>query len=140
MNPLLRNILAVVAGILLGGLVNMGLVMIGSSMIPLEGITDPNDMDAMIKAMENAETKHFIFPFLAHAIGTLTGAIIASRIAGNQKMTFALVIGCFFLVGGIAAILMIPGPTWFAFLDLAIAYLPMAWLGGKWGTRLSISK
>ena len=33
---------------------------------------------------------------------------------------------------------MIPGPTWFAALDLLVAYIPMGWLGGTLaGARLN---
>ncbi len=34
MNPIIRNILAVVGGLLLGGIVNMGIVLISGSLIP----------------------------------------------------------------------------------------------------------
>jgi hypothetical protein len=46
-------------------------------------------------------------------------------------MKFVLVIGIFFLAGGIGNIIMLPSPLWFTFVDLAEAYLPMAWMGGK---------
>jgi hypothetical protein len=34
MNPILKNILAVVAGIVLGGVVNMALIMVSSTIFP----------------------------------------------------------------------------------------------------------
>jgi hypothetical protein len=46
-------------------------------------------------------------------------------------MKFALGLGVFFLLGGIAAAFMIPAPTWFIILDLVAAYIPMAYLAGK---------
>jgi hypothetical protein len=77
------------------------------------------------------QPKHFIMPFLAHAIGTLIGAFIAALIAGSHKMNFAIVIGIFFLIGGIMSVFMLPSPVWFNILDLVVAYIPMAWIGGK---------
>ena len=130
MNPILRNILAVIAGWLMGSMINMGFIVMGSSLFPIAGV-DPNDMDALSAAMPNLEMKYFIFPFLAHALGTLVGAMIAAVIAANHKMKFALGIGVLFLMGGIWVNYMIPGPTWFAVLDIAIAYIPMAWIGGS---------
>jgi hypothetical protein len=50
-------------------------------------------------------------------------------------MTFALVIGAFFLIGGAMMVFMLPSPLWFSVVDLALAYFPMAWLGGKIGIR-----
>ena len=72
----------------------------------------------------------------AHALGTLIGAILAAKLGVKYKITLAFVIGFFFLAGGIMVNYLIPGPTWFAALDLAVAYLPMAWIGGKIGSRL----
>lgn len=136
MNPIIRNILAIIAGWLAGSIVNMGLVKIGQSVFPLEGV-DFNNMDALAAAMPSFEAKHFIFPFVAHALGTLVGAAIAALIAANHKMKFALTIGVLFLIGGVLVNYMLPGPTWFAAADMILAYIPMAWLGGKLATRNS---
>lgn len=130
MNPILRNILSVILGWLGGSIVNMGLIQAGHSLFPIAGV-DINDMEALAAAMPTLDFKYFIFPFLAHALGTLVGAIIAARIAATHKMKFALAVGVLFLLGGIAVNYLLPGPTWFAVLDIAVAYIPMAWLGGR---------
>ncbi|MFP3949042.1 MAG: hypothetical protein ACLFWG_09960, partial [Longimicrobiales bacterium] len=80
--------------------------------------------------------RHFVFPFLAHALGTLVGAGIVGAFAGMHRMGLAVVVGAFFLAGGVANALMIPAPAWFVGLDLVVAYLPMAWLGGRLGKAL----
>ena len=130
MNPIIRNILAVIIGWFVGGAVNMGIVMLGHKVMPIPGI-DPNDMEALTNALHTLGGEYFIFPFLAHALGTLVGATATGFIAATHKLKLALVIGFLFLLGGIAACFMIPAPTWFIVLDLVVAYLPMAWLGGK---------
>ena len=131
MNSTVRNILAVISGVILGGAVNMGIIMIsGSIILPPEG-ADVTTMEGLKESMHLFEAKHFIFPFLAHATGTFVGAFLAALIAVNNKLYFALGIGVFFLIGGIANVLMLPSPTWFTILDLAGAYIPMAWLGWK---------
>ena len=70
-------------------------------------------------------------PFLAHALGTLVGALVAAGIAVNHKMKFALGVGAWFLLGGIMNIIMLPSPLWFTIVDLAGAYIPMAYIAGK---------
>jgi len=70
-------------------------------------------------------------PFLAHALGTLVGAFLAALIAATHKMKFALLIGIFFLIGGTVNVFLLPSPTWFTIVDLAGAYIPMAWIAGK---------
>jgi cell division protein FtsX len=82
------------------------------------------------------QPKNFVFPFLAHALGTLVGALTAHLIAASHRSVFAYTIGVLNLVGGIAASFMIPAPTWFIAVDLLVAYLPMAWLASKLGRTL----
>lgn len=137
MSPILRNILAVILGIIVGSIVNMGLIMISGSVIPPPEGADATTMEGLKESMHLFEAKHYIFPFLAHALGTLVGAFIAARIAANHKMKFALVIGVFFLIGGIASVYMLPSPTWFAVLDLVGAYIPMAYLGGLFALKMT---
>ncbi|WP_375238557.1 hypothetical protein [Aurantibacter sp.] len=130
MNPIIKNILAIVLGWLLGSTINMLLIQTGHSVFPIEGI-DINNMDALSKVMPTLEYNYFIFPFLAHALGTLIGAFLAFIIAENHKMKFALAIGFLFLLGGIAVNYMISGPIWFTITDVLLAYIPMAWIGGQ---------
>jgi len=73
-----------------------------------------------------------IFVF-AHALGTLAGAYSAAKLAANHHMKFALFIGVWFLAGGVAMVFILPAPRWFVFADLILAYLPMSYLGGKFG-------
>ena len=128
MNPILKNILAVLTGIIIGSAVNMGIIMISSSIIPPPGGADVTTMEGLKASMHLFQPKHFIMPFLAHALGTFAGAILTALIAANHKMIFAMIIGVFFLAGGIMNILMLPSPTWFTVLDLVGAYIPMGYL------------
>jgi len=77
------------------------------------------------------ELKYFIFPFLAHAVGTLTGAYVASKFSASYHIVLAMCIGLFFLLGGISMVFILPAPVWFIAADLLLAYLPMGWLGWK---------
>lgn len=131
MNPILRNILACLIGVIIGMIVNMGLIVSGLSVFPYPDGIDPNDMLQLKELFKDASLKYYIFPFLAHAIGTLAGAFVGCKLAINNKLTIAIVIGAFFLIGGIMINYNIQGPSWFIFMDLSIAYFPMAFLGKK---------
>ena len=134
MNKIVRNVLAVITGIILGSVVNMGIIMLQGSFIALPEGVDVTNTESLQSSMHLFEPKHFIFPFLAHAIGTLVGAYLSARIAASHKMKFALGIGIFFLIGGILMLFLIPTPIWFAILD-QYAYIPMGLLGGKLATK-----
>lgn len=131
MNHIIRNIFAVIAGIIVGSAVNMGIILLSGSIIaPPDGV-DLSSTESLKDSIHLFAPRHFIMPFLAHALGTFTGSVLAALIAANRKIIFALVIGGFFLIGGVANILMLPAPIWFTIIDLTLAYLPMAWLGGR---------
>ena len=110
MNSTLRNILAVIAGLVIGSIVNMGLVMLGPNVIPPPAGLDVTDAVALKASAHLLEPKHFVFPFLAHALGTLVGALCAFLIATGRRSAMALVVGAIFLGGGIAVARMIPAP------------------------------
>lgn len=131
MNPILKNIFAIIAGIIFGSIVNMGIIMISGSIIPPPDGADVTTTEGLKAAMHLFQPKHFVFPFLAHALGTFAGVFVAAIIAISHQMKFALGIGIFFLAGGIASVLMLPSPTWFTVLDLVGAYIPMAYFAGK---------
>ncbi len=135
MKPVVKNILAFVAGAVLGSVVNMLIIMLSSFVIPPPLGADVTTAEGLKASMHLFEPRHFIMPFLAHALGTFVGAFIAASIAATHKMKLALGIGVLFLIGGITNVLMLPSPLWFSVIDLAVAYIPMAYIGGMLAVR-----
>jgi hypothetical protein len=129
----MRNLLAVIAGLVVGSVVNMAIITVGPMVIPPPTGVDMSDMDKFAENIKLLEPANFIAPWLAHALGTLVGAFAAAKVAASHKMKLALGIGVFFLLGGIMMVSMVGGPVWFAALDLIGAYLPMGFLGGMLG-------
>ena len=135
MNPILKKILAVILGIVIGSVVNMALVSISGSIIPPPDGVDVTTSEGLQARMHLFQPKHFIFPFLAHALGSFVGALVAAKIAPSSKLTFAMIIAVFFFIGGLASIMMLPSPIWFTFVDLVFAYFPMAYLAKSLVTK-----
>jgi hypothetical protein len=102
----------------------MGLIIAGNQLIPVANGMNP--MDATMW-----EIKYFIFPFFAHAIGTLSGAFIVAKYTVSYHMILAICIGIFFLLGGISMVFIMPAPVWFIVADLSLAYIPMGLFGWK---------
>ena len=136
MPNLLRNVLAFVAGLVVGGVVNMAIVTVSPAIIPPPAGVDVSDVESLKQSIHLFEPRHFVMPFLAHALGSFVGALVAFLVAATSRATLAYVVGGFFLLGGIAASVMIPAPAWFIVLDLVAAYVPMAWLGSRIGSRI----
>jgi hypothetical protein len=137
MNNLFRNVLALVIGFVVGSLVNMGLVTLGPHVFPPPAGANLTTPEGITAAMPLLEPRHFVFPFLAHALGTFAGAFVAYLMARSHRAAFAWAIGGLTLCGGIAAAFMIPAPKAFVALDLIVAYLPMAWLATRLGARVT---
>lgn len=132
----LRLILAVVVGFFIGSVVNMALITVSGQVIPPPPGADMSTTEGLKAAMPLLEPKHFLFPFLAHSLGTLVGAAIATFIAPGLGKRPAFIVGLAFLVGGITAVALIPAPLWFSIVDLLFAYLPAAMLGYWLASRL----
>jgi hypothetical protein len=130
-----KNFLAVIAGVVVGSFVNIALVNIGPSVVPLPEGADVSTMENLRDSMKMFTPVNFIFPFLAHALGTLAGAFIAAKFSASHHVVFAMCIGGFFLMGGIAAVSMLGGPLWFNVADLGLAYIPMSFLGAALAGR-----
>ena len=131
MKPVVRNTLAVVAGVVVGSVVNMSLVTLGPSIVPPPPGADVTTVEGLERSLPLFEPRHFVFPFLAHAVGTLVGAALTAWLAATQKLALALVIGVVFLAGGVANAFMLSAPLWFEVFDIVAAYIPVAWLGAR---------
>jgi len=130
----LRLILATLAGLVVGSLVNMGLVAVSGHVIPPPPGADVTTTEGLKASLHLFAPRHFVFPFLAHALGTPVGAYVATVLTPGRTSGPAWAVGGLFLLGGIAAVAMLPAPLWFSALDLVFAYLPAAWLGHRLAT------
>ena len=124
MKQIFKNIGIVLLGIIIGMIVNMGLIIIGGIFFPPTENFEP--MNAI-----NWDFKYFIFPCLAHSIGTLSGAFIVSKLSKKPHIIMPLIVGLYFLFGGLYMVTILPAPTWFVLLDIILCYIPMALLGWK---------
>ncbi|HQR15961.1 MAG TPA: hypothetical protein PLZ37_15475 [Nitrospira sp.] len=136
MSKFFRMLLAVVVGFVLGSLVNMALITVSGNVIPPPAGVDVSTMEGLKASLHLFEPRHFIFPFLAHALGTLVGALVAGWLAPGNSPIPAYIVGGLFLLGGIANVFMLPAPAWFNAADLLLAYLPMARLGQSLAKRM----
>lgn len=93
MNPIVQNIIALVAGAVFGSIVNMGIIMVSGHIIPPPTGVDVTTMEGLRSSLHLFEPKHFILPFLAHALGTFAGALLTAKVSFNHKVKLAMGIG-----------------------------------------------
>jgi len=111
----------------------MTLIKIGHIVVALPPGADVGSMEGLRVAMQSFGPERFIFPFLAHAIGTLAGAFVAALVAASHKLVVAMIIGVVSLIGGIVAGVYLQAPLWYDAIDFVFAYIPLAWIGARLG-------
>ncbi len=128
MNNIIRNILAVFIGLVIGGLINGWIISISATLIPLPKGVDNSTLEGLQKSIHLFEPKHFVFPFLAHAIGTFLGALITLFISKSREFYLVIIVSGVFLFGGVSMVVQLNAPLWFNALDLLGAYIPMGFV------------
>ena len=129
---ILKRTLLIFLSIFIGAQLNGALLNLGANLIPPPEGCNLNSVEGLKAAAPLLEAKHYLFPFLAHALGTLISALLIARFLKTQQLFYSLAAGMLFLIGGVAMVIMLPGtPLWFILLDLIGAYIPMAYLGYK---------
>ncbi|MEY3368195.1 MAG: hypothetical protein RI973_1350 [Bacteroidota bacterium] len=137
MKNILLRLLAIALALFAGGALNMLLIIISPTLIPPPPGADLTTAEGLQASMHLMEPRHFIVPFLAHALGTLLSGFLAALLVKERKLSAAMMTGLVFLAGGIMNARMLPAPLWFNILDLGAAYLPMAWLGYRLQQRFA---
>lgn len=128
MNSSLKNFLVLIVSIIIGSMINMAIVMLSSTIISPPAGTDTSTIEGLKKALPLFTPKHFLFPFLAHALGTFFGALFAYKFSNKNPKLIAMLVGFIFLIFGSINVYTLPAPMWFNALDLVGAYIPMAYL------------
>lgn len=126
---MLRNVAAVVAGLIAGMVFNMALVMVNAYLLfPMPPGTDMNDPAQLQPYIDSLPTVAFLVVFVAHVGQAFVGGWVAARLAASRPMALALAVGVASLVGGVMNFMAVSGPTWM-YAELPL-YLVLAWAAG----------
>ncbi len=128
MRVFLRIILSLILGIVSGSAINILLIIAGQNII-----TAPSSFNPM--NAQDWTVSFFIFPFLAHSLGTLVGSFVAAKASKEYHISISLMVGLWFLAGGIYMTTIITATTWFEILDIIICYIAMAYIGWELNKR-----
>ena len=113
---MVRNIGAVLAGIVVVVVVVTGLQYATSLLYPLpEGLNpfDPADADALGEHMASMPVSAWLLAFASEVVGVFLGALTAGSIARDRKMVFVGALVVVGLAGSISNWVSFSHPTWF---------------------------
>jgi len=132
----IRNIAAILTGAFAGSWSNMQILEIGAKILPAPDGVDINNIESIKSNMHLYQPIDFLFPFLAHALGTFIAVVVFMLLAKTQyAFRYALAFASLFFIGGLSMVMLLPAPIWFNATDLILAYYPMAllafWLMNK---------
>ena len=131
---MVRCIVAVICGILAGGVFNMAVVMLSWKIYPLPEGANMSDSATMAAYIQSLPLPAFLLILVAHAGGALIGGWVAALITRRAPLVLGAIVGGFFLLGGIMNAMSIPAPLWFVVIDSA-SYVPGGILGASLALR-----
>lgn len=131
----LRNILAVIGGLVTGSAIIYIIQIIGHEIFPPPEGLDPTDPESLRMYSDRISAGALWMVILAYAAGALTGGFVSALIAPTTAKIVALVTGGIFTVFGVINLMLIPHPTWFLFVSLSV-YLPFAFAGYRLTTSI----
>ena len=108
---MIRNILAVIVGLVVGNIAIMGLHYLGALFYPPPKGIDMNDIKAITEYISIAPLGSLLFVMFAHIGGTFIAGISTTLVSKNIIPIY--IIGVFFTLAGIYNLYMLPHPLWF---------------------------
>jgi len=128
---MVRNILAVLAGLAVGVIVMTGMEGYVAKLHPMPASLNMQDKEGMAAYIASMPASAVIMMAVTYMLSSFVAGYTASRI--SKKIRQSIVVGCILLIAGIANVVTYHHPLWMAILFLAL-YVPFAWLGGKLAT------
>ena len=125
MHPVLRRILAAVAGVIVSGIVIAGIEYLGHSLFLGQSVMpDVNDRAAVREYAAQLPLGALVSLLVAWTLGTYAGSFVACRVAQTRVHLSAIAVGLFVLLATLMNFFQFPHPLWLmigAFILIPVA-------------------
>jgi len=109
----LRNFAALLVGMLVGSLLNMGVVMVNLSLLfPVPEGFDFNDVQQMAAYTQTLPALAFVVTIVAHSLQAFVGGWVAARLGASRPLVLAGAIGAITVAASIYNLAWLPAPDW----------------------------
>lgn len=126
---MIRNTIAVLAGLLVALAIITFSVMINSYWIPYDYKGLP--IEHWRSVVRTAKEEFFIALLISAGVASLMGGIVCALIVKTAKKAYAMLIGFILLLTAIATLFIFKGyPTWYT-VSIFFIFFPFSWLGAK---------
>ncbi len=126
---MIRNICAVLIGLVAGMAVNMVIVMLSTVLYPMPEGVGFNDREGLAAYIETLPATAFLIVMLAHLGQAFFGGWIAALIGRKNPMLVAMVIGVLSMLAGLYNLSTLPAPAWM-WIEVPL-YLVAAWAAAR---------
>lgn len=126
---MIRNTIAVLAGLLVALAIITFSVMINSYWIPYDYKGLP--IEHWRSVVRTAKGEFFIALLISAGVASLMGGIVCALIVKTAKKAYAMLIGFILLLTAIATLFIFKGyPTWYT-VSIFFIFFPFSWLGAQ---------
>jgi hypothetical protein len=127
---MMRNVIAVVVGLVAGMAVNMAIVMLNTKVLfPMPEGLDWEDKEGFAAYLGTLPWTAFVVVIAAHLGQSFFGGLVAARMSKNKPMLVALIVGALTMIGGLMMLNSTPHPTWM-WIEVPL-YIVTAWAAGN---------
>ena len=139
--PVIRSILAVIAGFVAASAVMMAIETANGRLFypelakRAEGVTDREVIRAILAS---APVGAMLVVILGWVLGSLAGGFLAGLISPKAPVVHALVLGGLLTLAGIANNLMLPPPLWF-WVATFVVFFPAAYAGVRLAPKKTLA-
>ena len=128
----MRNSVAIVLGIIVGGITATLIGMIPVAMYGDEPI-DPKNIEAVKSFFRSLPAIAFVILLVGHGVGSFVAAGITTLVGESIRWIPTAVISLFFVLMSLGYWAAYPFPSWFVVLDLLV--FPAMGFSGEWTAR-----
>ena len=131
---MIRKILAVIGGLVSGGVVITLVEMVARQLHPVPEGVKMDDLAAMAEHAGKTPLSAQIAVLVGYALGAITAGYISTVIAKDGKKIYAVICAALLFIATIANLSMIETPVWFWVIALLL-WTPLAILGHRLAAR-----
>lgn len=131
---MIRKILAVIGGLVSGGIVITLVEMIARQLHPLPEGIKMDDFAALAEHASKAPLVAQIAILIGYALGAMTAGFVATIIAKDGKKIYALIGAILFIISTVINLSMIETPIWFWIIALLL-WVPLALFGNRLASK-----
>lgn len=127
---MVKRIISVVAGIIVGTVVVFLLELPGNIMYPLPEGVGLDDTEAMGEHIANLPFFPKLMVVLAYALGAFAGGLVSAKLDVAHWKSHAVIVGLMIALGAMMTAQQFPHPTWMLGAGLLLP-IPLAYLGAQ---------